>query len=180
MSLKLVSSAQPSQQLIEAYTQYKQLVKLSKSTKESVDYLTSDRTTVLSVELLVELEDALIAKEYEDRRKQRISSGLVQMRVIISLQPIELAKTSPLSNASANQNLYDGMLNLAVVNTIYSPQITPGSSNKNIPKLLKNKYDVKFINPNLINSTHQQDMIASMLENASESCLDTRMTDFGE
>lgn len=177
MSLKLVSSMQPPPQLLEAYTQYKQLVKLSKSTSvEDVGTV----TTAMCIELLVELEDSLIAKEYEDRRKQRISSGVVQMRVIISLVPTELTTSSPiLTDSAANQNLNYNSQNLAVVNTTFPLSVTPGSNNKNSLKFSKNKYVVKIVNPN-INTTHQQDMVVSMLETVSEPSLDNTLIDFGK
>jgi len=165
---------QPPPQLIEAYTQYKQLVKLSKSTTvEDVGTV----TTAMCIELLVELEDSLTAKEYEDRRKQKISSGVVQMRVIISLEPTMSFPNS--TESAANQNLNYNMLNLAVVNTTFPISVTPGSNNKNSPKFSKNKYVVRIINPN-INTTHQQDMVVSMLETASDPVLDTTTVDFGK
>lgn len=135
-----------------------------------------------SVELLVELEDNLIAKEYDDRRKQRISTALVRMRVIISITPNELtaAPEAALTEA-AHTTETNKVQHLASVNTTFPPPASSGTNNMaNMPaNNLNKKYVVKIINPKFDNTTHQYDMMATMLDTTSEPILDTTMIDFG-
>lgn len=162
----------PLSQLIEAYTQYKQLMKLSKSNTVEMDKVVTDT----SVELLVELEDNLMAKEY----KQRNSTVLVRMRVIISITPNELTAAPETMLTTATHTIDNNKVqHLASVNTTFPPPASSGTNNMPANNNLNKKYVVKIINPKLDNTTHQYDMMATMLDTTSEPILDTTMIDFG-
>lgn len=177
--MKSTLSSQPLPQLIEAYTQYKQLMKLSKSNTVETDSVVTD----ISIELLVELEDNIVAKEYEERRKQRMSTALVRMRVIISTIPNELTATpETMLTEATHQTDNNKVLHLASVNTTFPPPASSGTNNmanRSANNNLNKKYVVKILNPKFDNTTHQYDMMATMLDTTSEPILDTTMIDFG-
>lgn len=151
-------------------------MKLSKSNMVEMDNFVVDT----SIELLVELEDNLIAKEYDDRRKQRISTALVRMRVIISITPNELtAAPEAMLTEAPHTSDNNKVQHLASVNTTFPPPASSGTNNTLANNNLNKKYVVKILSPKLDNTTHQYDMMATMLDTTSEPILDTTMIDFG-
>lgn len=184
MSLKSTPSVQPTPQLTQAYTQYKQLAKLSKPTIAESDTI----ATSISVEVLVELEGGVSAKEYEDRRKQGSPSILVHMRAVISMVPLEETASTSSTPETTNQDYFNKLLHLASITTTF-PHSTVSSapSNKNPPTSSNNtnnnlnkRYTVKILHPKLDNTTHQGTMMSTMLDAATEPFLDTSIFDFGE
>lgn len=182
MSLKSTLPAVPTPpQLIQAYTQFKQLSKLSKSTVAEVNSVSTD----ITVELLTDLEDGNQSINYEERRIQSVSSALVRIRAVIrmvSFNPIAAASNSPLPSMPAHSYGDNKVLNLASVIATFAPSAaTPGGipSNGNSSGLNK-KYVVRILNPKLSRTTHQGSMMGMMLDAATEQCLDTTMIDFGE
>lgn len=177
MSLKSTPSMmQPAPQLVQAFTQYKQLTKWSKSTMVDLDTV----TTNIKVELYTNLEGDTISKDYDDRRNQ-VNSCLVRIRAIISVVSSE-PTVSDLSITSDNDE-NKLLVHLASVTTNFpssgsfnkkstSPNNTNGSLNK--------KYVVRILNPKLSRTTHQGAMMIMMLDTTTEQCLDATMIDFGK
>lgn len=169
-------------QLIQAYTQFKQLSKLSKSTVPELDSI----TTHISVELLTDLEGGNQLRNYEERHIQSVSSALVRVRAVIRMvpfDPIAAASNSPLPSKTTHSYGDNKILNLASVIGTFSPSaVTPAgtSCNSNSSGSINKKYVVRILNPKLSRTTHQGAMMGMMLDAATEQCLDTTMIDFGE
>lgn len=184
MSLKSTPTmAQPPPYLIQAYTQYKQLTKLAKSTAAE-----DTVSTEINIELFTDLDSAINAKDYDDRRNQ-MPLPLVRLRAIISMVSCEKASSELLVNTEDNDE-NKKLLSLASVTATFPStnnavttsssnikNITvPGNSNGNLNK----KYIVRILNPKLSRTTHQGAMMAMMLDAIAEQFLDTTMIDFGE
>jgi len=174
---------QPLPQLIQAYTQYKQLIRLSTTTMGEIDTGTTD----INVEIFVDLEGVINTKDYEDRRKQTMSPVLVRVRAIISMVSFEQTESHLQTfTGIPNQNEAKKVLHLASVTTTFPHiSICENNSNKNAISSnaissLNKRYFVRILNSKLEPTTHQGAMMAMMLDASTEPCLDTAMIDFGE
>jgi hypothetical protein len=167
---------QPPPQLVLAYTQYKQLTKLSKLNMAELDNVTTD----INVEIFVDLENGI--NNYDDRRNQITSSATVRMRAIISIVSSEqTVSATPLTTEATEYNNENKILQLASVTGIFLPTI-----NKNTTKpsdnnaTLNKKYVVRILSSKLSRSTPQGSMMSLMLNAITDQCLDTTMIDFGK
>ncbi|XP_060847296.1 uncharacterized protein LOC132926892 [Rhopalosiphum padi] len=175
ISLKSTPSMlQPPPQLVLAYTQYKQLTKLSKLNMAELDNVTTD----INVEIFVDLENGI--NNYDDRRNQITSSATVRMRAIISIVSSEqTVSATPLTTEATEYNNENKILQLASVTGIFLP-----TSNKNTTKpsdnnaTLNKKYVVRILSSKLCRSTPQGSMMSLMLNAITDQCLDTTMIDF--
>lgn len=174
MSLKTTPSMiQPPAQLVQAFTQYKQLTKWSKSTMVDVDTV----TTNIKVELYTNLEGGTIINE--ERRSQVTS--FVRIRAIISIVTSEPTMSALSISSEKDENIL--LLHLASVTTTFPSggtcnknSTSPNNTNGNLNK----KYVVRILNPKLSRTTHQGAMMMMMLDATTEQCLDTTMIDFGK
>lgn len=175
--------AQPPSYLVQAYTQYKQLTRLAKSTTAEIDSV----TTEINIELLTDLESAINSKDYDDRRNQ-VPLALVRLRAIISMVSCEQTSSESLINTEdSDENKV--LLSLASVTATFPSTnnvASSGSNSKNttVPNnsngSLNKKYIVRILNPKLSRTTHQGAMMTMMLDAIAEQFLDTTMIDFGE
>lgn len=165
MSLKSTPTiVQPPPYLIQAYTQYKQLTRLAKSTTSEIDAV----TTEINIQLFTDLESAINTKDYDDRRNP-ISLALVRLRAIISMVSYEQTSSQSLINIEGN-NENKVLFSLASVTVTFPStyNMSSGSNNKNIivPSNsngnLNKKYIVRILNPKLSRTTHQGAMMAMM------------------
>lgn len=182
MSLKSPPTmAQPPSYLVQAYTQYKQLTRLAKSTTAEIDSI----TTEINIELLTDLESAINTKNYDDRNQ--IPLALVRLRAIINMVSCE--QTSSESLIITEDSDENKVLSLASVTATFPSTnnvVSGGSNNKNITiqsnssGSLNKKYITRILNPKLSRTTHQGAMMTMMLDAIAEQFLDTTMIDFGK
>lgn len=167
----------PPPQLVLAYTQYKQLTKLSKLNMAEIGNVTTD----ISVELFIDLENGI--NNYDDRRNQITLAATVRMRAIISLVSSEqTTKTAPLTTEATDcKNDTKVISQLASVTGTFLP-----TGNKNATKpgdtnvALNKKYIVRILSSKLSRTTPQGAMMAVMLNAITDQCFDTTMMDYGE
>ncbi|XP_022180409.1 uncharacterized protein LOC111040715 isoform X1 [Myzus persicae] len=162
----------PPPHLVLAYTQYKQLTKLSKLNMAEVGNVTND----ISVELFIDLENGI--NNYDDRRNQITSSATVRMRAIISL--ISSEQTASITTESTDCKDDTKILSqLASVTGIFLP-----TGNKNTTKpsdtnvALNKKFVVRILSSKLSRTTPQGAMMAMMLNAITDQCFDTTMMDY--
>lgn len=183
MLLSTPSKIQPSPQLVQAYTQYKQL---SESTVVDIN----SNETEVSIELLVKF-DGINTNDYDERRHQTTPIVVVHIRAIISIASYEQSITSSEVVDKSDENRV--LTLLASVSTTFpttASSISGAARTKNSPvpsspmyntnNTLNNKYVVRVLNPKLDCSSHQGAMMAMMLDATTEQCSDTRMIDFGK
>lgn len=167
---------QPPPQLVQAFNQYKQLIKWSKSTMVDSDTITTD----IKVELYTNLEGDTITKDYEDQRSQ-VNTYLVRIRAIISIVSSELTDSALSLTSENDENKL--LMHLASVTTTFP---SGDFSNKNSTSLnntngtLNKRYVVRILSPKLSRTTHQGSMMIMMLDTGTEQYLDTTMVDFGK
>lgn len=173
ISLKSTPSMiQPPPQLVLAYTQYKQLIKLSKLNMAELDNVMTD----INVEIFVDLENGI--NNYDDRRNQITSAATVRMRAIISMISSEQTVT-PLTPEATNCENDNKVLQLASVTGIFQ-----STGNKNATKsgdanaTLNKKFVVRILSSKLSRITPQGAMMSMMLNAITDQCLDTTVIDF--
>jgi len=165
---------QPPPQLVLAYTQYKQLIKLSKLNMAELDNVMTD----INVEIFVDLENGI--NNYDDRRNQITSAATVRMRAIISIISSEQTVT-PLTPEATDCKNDNKVLQLASVTGIFQ-----STGNKNATKsgdangTLNKKFVVRILSSKLSRITPQGAMMSMMLNAITDQCLDTTVIDFGE
>ncbi|CAH1732219.1 unnamed protein product [Aphis gossypii] len=173
ISLKSTPSMiQPPSQLVLAYTQYKQLIKLSKLTMAELDNVMTD----INVEIFVDLENGI--NNYDDRRNQITSAATVRMRAIISIISSEQTVT-PLTPEATDCKNDNKLLQLASVTGIFQ-----STGNKNATKsgdanaTLNKKFVVRILSSKLSRITPQGAMMSMMLNAITDQCLDSTVIDF--
>lgn len=181
MSLKsMPSMVQPPPQLIQAYTQYKQLIKLSKSSMAKVDTTTPE----ISVELFVDLDNDIVIKDCDDRHNQT-QSAFICICAIISLGTYEPTASALPLTIKTTGHLSDGKTTyLASVTATFPPTVishgtcnTNTSTSSNANASLNNKYSVRILNPKL---SYKESMMSLMLDTITEQPFETTIIDFGE
>lgn len=178
MSLKsTLSTIQPPPQLVQAYTQYKQLTRLSRLNMTAVDNITTD----ISVELFIDLENG--TNNYDDWCNQTTLSATVRMRAIISIVSFEqTVSATPITTEATDVNDDNKvLLQLASVTATFQP-----TNNKNATKAndtsvcLNKKFVVRILSSKLARSTPQGAMMEMLLSTITDQGLDTTVMDFGE
>jgi len=164
----------PPPHLVQAYTQYKQLTKLSKLNMAEVGNVTNN----ISVELFIDLENGI--NNNEDRRNQITWSATVRMRAIISLVS---SKQTGSTTTEATDCVDDTKVvsQLASVTGIFSPTANKNATkpgDTNVP--LNKKFVVRILSSKLCRTTPQGGMMAIMLKAIIDQCCDTTMMDYGE
>lgn len=176
MSLKAIPmKLKPPTHFIHAYTQFKQLTKLSKSTITEIDTVSN-----ISIELLISVKSGINSNKYADVHNQSISNSIVNLLAIISI-------ISP-EEANPNLSITDNnvLLHLTSVTTTFLPNAnSENNSNKNLNspgniKDVNKKFVLNILNSKLENTTYRGAKMLMMLHEYSEPCLNASIIDFGK
>lgn len=167
----------PPPHLVLAYTQYKQLTKLSKLNMTEIGNATTD----INIELFIDLENGI--NNYDDRHNQITLAASVRMRAIIGLVSSEqTASTAPITTeATYSKNNTKVISQLVSVTGIFLPNVNknatkPGDTNADLNK----KSVVRILSSKLSRTTPQGALMAIMLNAITDQCFDSTMMDYGE
>lgn len=173
MSLKSVPSKLKSPpHFIQAYTQFKQLSKLSRSVLTEIDQVSN-----ISIELLINVKNGIISNKHVDFHST--SNSLVHLLVIISI----ISSEEKITHLSLTDNV---LLHLASVTTTFLPNANSENNshkNVNLPGNVKdknNKFVLNILNSELENTTYRGAKMLMMLDEYSRASLNESMIDFGK
>ncbi|XP_025191034.1 uncharacterized protein LOC112591432 [Melanaphis sacchari] len=176
ISLKSTPSMlQPPPQLVLAYTQYKQLTKLSKLNMPELGNVITD----INVDIFVDLENGI--NNYDDYRNQITPSATVRMRAIISMIPSEqtVSATSLTTETTDFSNNDRKVLQLASVTGVFLPTGNKNATKSNNTNATSNKkFVVRILSSKLCRTTPQGTMMSIMLNAITDQCLDSTVMDF--
>lgn len=174
MSLKSVPSKLKSPpHFIQAYTQFKQLSKLSRSVLTEIDQVSN-----ISIELLINVKNGIISNKHLDFHST--SNSLVHLLVIISI----ISSEEKITHLSLTDN--NVLLHLASVTTTFLPNAnSENNSHKNVNlsgnvKDKNNKFVLNILNSKLENTTYRGAKMLMMLDEYSGTSLNESMIDFGK
>lgn len=134
MSLKCTS---PPVQLVQAYTQFKQL---SKSAMMDIDTI----TTFIAVELCVNLETNVNTLGYENQNNQKRSTSSVRIHAVISIKS---------ASTEINKHDNDKVQLVSVTGNFVSNETFKKNSNKYSIKILNSKLNLKMLSSALDSTT---------------------------
>lgn len=167
MSLKAPLMIHPPAHLIQAHTQYKQLVKLSKIASSEA------HPTDINVELFVDI-DTFEINEFEVCRNQT-NSSLVRLRAILKLLSFE-QPDAPLTTTSCVDDTSSHLISLTAT---YSYN-EPGSKNNGAENWRNKNYFVRILNPKLSGITKQGVCFVMILESLTHGAAMVPASEFGE
>ncbi|VVC34984.1 Hypothetical protein CINCED_3A019095 [Cinara cedri] len=166
MSLKSPLMIHPPAHLIQAHTQYKQLVKLSKSS------MSEPHPTDINVELFMDL-DTVNKNEFEDRNHK--NSSVVRLRAIVKLLIYEQIQQSlPLLTGSC---IDDSQSYLVSVTATFAFNGT-SNKNNNVDNLKNKNYLVRILNPKLSSTTKQGALFIKTMDSLTNGLTMLHSTDF--
>lgn len=167
MSLKAPLMIHPPAHLVQAHTQYKQLVKLSKLP------ISETHPTDINVELFVDL-DTIEINEFEVCRNQT-NSSLVRLRAIIK----SITSEQPDSSLATNSCVDDSSSHLVSVTATFA--YSDQNSKNNVADNWKNKnYFVRILSPKLSGTTKQGVYFVMLLESLTHGPAMVPSAEFGE
>lgn len=156
----------PPAHLIQAYTQYKQLIKLSKSS------ISETYPTDINVEIFTDV-DTVNINEFDDRRNQT-NSSVIRLRAVIKLLLYEQAESSLVKSSYID----DSQSHLVSVSVTFA--FDGASSKTNNADNLKNKhFVVRILNPKLSSTTKQGIFFIMTLDSLTSGPAMLHSTDFG-